>query len=114
MTVELQNVIDITQHTLLPKGKRRNLIDGQHLYPGFIDAHGHLFGYARTLSTVNLVGAKSKEECIERIRAYINPSKRNLDYRDAAGIKTTGQKNLFLRAERLRWIRRSKNLHDPY
>jgi predicted amidohydrolase YtcJ len=68
----IAEIIDITQHTLLPKGKEEISLDGQHLYPGFIDAHGHLFGYARTLSTVNLLGAKSKEECIERVRAYIN------------------------------------------
>ena len=68
----ITEIIDISQHTLLPKGKEEISLDGQHLYPGFIDAHGHLFGYARSLSTVNLVGAKSKEECIEGIRAYIN------------------------------------------
>ncbi len=68
----IAEIIDITQQTLLPKGKAEISLDGQHLYPGFIDAHGHLFGYARTLSTVNLVGAHSKEECIERIANYIS------------------------------------------
>jgi len=68
----IADIIDITQHTLLPKGKEVISLGGQHLYPGFIDAHGHLFGYARTLSTVNLVGAHSKEECIERIADYIS------------------------------------------
>ena len=64
-------IIDISQHTVVPKGKEEVSLNGQHLYPGFIDAHGHLFGYARTLSTVNLVGASSKEECIQRIAKYI-------------------------------------------
>ncbi len=68
---KIADIIDISQHTLLPKGKTELSLQGQHLYPGFIDAHGHLFGYARTLSTVNLVGANSKEECIERIASYV-------------------------------------------
>lgn len=42
-----------------------------HLYPGFNDAHGHLFGYARTLATVNLVGTTSLEDCLERIRKFV-------------------------------------------
>ena len=68
---KIAEIIDISQHTVVPKGKEEVSLNGQHLYPGFIDAHGHLFGYARTLSTVNLVGASSKEECIQRIAKYI-------------------------------------------
>ena len=68
---KIASIIDITQHTILPKAKTELSLEGQHLYPGFIDAHGHLFGYARTLSTVNLVGANSKAECIERITSYV-------------------------------------------
>jgi len=69
---KVADIIDISQYTILPVGKTEITLDGEHLYPGFIDAHGHLFGYARTLSTVNLVGANSKEECIERIASYVN------------------------------------------
>ena len=39
-------------------------LSGTYLYPGLIDAHGHLFGYAEMLNMVNLFGATSKEECI--------------------------------------------------
>ena len=51
-------------------------LSGTYLYPGFIDAHGHLFGYAEMLNMVNLFGATSKDECIERIADFIqnNPS----------------------------------------
>ena len=51
-------------------------LSGTFLYPGLIDAHGHLFGYAEMLNMVNLFGAESKEECIERIARFIqkNPS----------------------------------------
>lgn len=44
---------------------------GSYTYPGFIDAHGHLFGYAEMLTMVNLVGAQSKKECLERIEKFI-------------------------------------------
>lgn len=54
----------------LPQGEESIDLSGTYLYPGLIDAHGHLFGYAELLNTVNLVGATSKEECIERIQAY--------------------------------------------
>ena len=53
---KIAEIIDITQQTILPKGKTELSLDGQHLYPGFIDAHGHLFGYAEMLTMVNLVG----------------------------------------------------------
>ena len=57
--------------TTLPRSARSVDLNGQHLYPGFIDAHGHLFAYAEMLSTVNLVGASTLEECLIRIRKYI-------------------------------------------
>ncbi len=67
--------------TLLAEGNppsANEVIDlsGTYLYPGFIDAHGHLFGYAEMLNMVNLFGATSKDECIERIADFIqnNPS----------------------------------------
>lgn len=54
----------------LPDAEEKIDLNGADLYPGLIDAHGHLFGYAQLLSTINLVGAQSKEECLERIRAF--------------------------------------------
>ncbi len=67
---KITSILDHSRGERLPKAKETLSLEGQHLYPGFIDAHGHLFGYARTLSTVNLIGASSKQECIERIKAY--------------------------------------------
>ena len=55
----------------MPGSIRSIDLNGEHLYPGFIDAHGHLFAYAEMLSTVNLVGATTMEECLVRIRKYI-------------------------------------------
>ncbi|HCP40491.1 MAG TPA: amidohydrolase [Cryomorphaceae bacterium] len=54
-----------------PRAKDSLNLPDSYLYPGFIDAHGHLFGYAEMMTMVNLVGAKSKEECLERIEKFI-------------------------------------------
>jgi predicted amidohydrolase YtcJ len=43
---------------------------GQYIYPGFIDAHCHFYGYAKTNMTCDLTGTKSWEEVIERVVAY--------------------------------------------
>lgn len=40
--------------------------DGMAMYPGFVDAHCHFLGYARTLLNVDLVGTSSKEEVLAK------------------------------------------------
>lgn len=42
------------------------------IFPGLIDAHCHFVGYGIEKNRVNLVGAKSFEEVIDRISAYID------------------------------------------
>lgn len=61
----------------VPEAAQSFDLSGEYLYPGFIDAHGHLFGYAEMLTMVNLVGAQSKQECLDRIAQFIsqNPEK---------------------------------------
>jgi hypothetical protein len=49
--------------------------EGKFIYPGFIDAHAHFVGYGMSLQTVNLVGTKSWEECIERVKAFAADNK---------------------------------------
>ncbi|MFT3748767.1 MAG: amidohydrolase [Agriterribacter sp.] len=43
----------------------------QAVYPGFIDGHAHFYGYALSLQEVDLVGTKSWNECIERIKIFV-------------------------------------------
>jgi predicted amidohydrolase YtcJ len=43
---------------------------GRFIYPGFIDAHAHFYGYGLSLNAVNLVGTKSWQECIERVKQF--------------------------------------------
>ncbi len=45
---------------------------GHFIYPGFIDAHAHFVGYAMELLQVNLVGTKSWEEIIEKVKDFAN------------------------------------------
>ncbi len=40
------------------------------VYPGFIDAHCHFYGYGLSLQAVNLVGAKSFSEVIQRAKDH--------------------------------------------
>jgi len=51
-------------------------VDGQYIYPGFIDAHAHFVGYTMNLLQVNLVGTKSWGEILQKLKAFSkeNPS----------------------------------------
>ena len=43
---------------------------GNAVYPGFIDAHAHLLGYAQSLFAVNLFDCKSEDEMVERVQKF--------------------------------------------
>jgi predicted amidohydrolase YtcJ len=43
---------------------------GNAVYPGFIDAHGHLLGLGNTLRRVNLAGSTSYEEVVDKVKAW--------------------------------------------
>ena len=42
----------------------------QYVYPGLIDAHCHFYGYAKTLLTCDLVGTKSWDEVLQRLKTF--------------------------------------------
>ena len=69
-----------SSNELLTKYNAQEKIDakGKFIYPGFYDAHAHFFMLAEAMDEVNLVGSKSYNEIIERIKTYIaeNPSKK--------------------------------------
>jgi predicted amidohydrolase YtcJ len=52
------------------KGAKELDVKGNFVYPGLIDAHCHFVGYANGLKSVNLVGTKSFEEVIERVKIF--------------------------------------------
>ncbi len=53
-----------TDEEILNKYKCSNIIDleGKHVYPGFIDSHGHLLGYGISLTILDFTNAGSAEE----------------------------------------------------
>lgn len=44
--------------------------NGKFIYPGFIDAHAHFFGYARNMAQVDLMGTKSWNEILEKLKTF--------------------------------------------
>lgn len=50
-------------------------IKGRAVFPGFIDCHQHTLAYARTTKEVNLVGTKSVQDILDRLkeRAKVTP-----------------------------------------
>jgi len=65
---------------LLARFRAKQTLDarGKTVYPGFYDAHAHLFGYGKTLQEADLLGTRSFQEVLERLKAYrkANPHKR--------------------------------------
>lgn len=45
-------------------------LEGNTVLPGLIDSHGHLYGLAVSFTQANLVGARSKEEALQRLRDF--------------------------------------------
>jgi len=45
-------------------------VAGKTVYPGFIDAHAHFFGYGQSLQTADLRDTKSWEEVIQRLTDF--------------------------------------------
>ena len=43
---------------------------GKFIYPGFIDAHAHFTGYGLHLQTVNVMGTRSWDEVIEKVKIF--------------------------------------------
>lgn len=57
---------------ILSTYKSDSVIDagGKAVYPGFIDAHCHFYGYGLNLTKADLVACKSEEEMISRVAAW--------------------------------------------
>ncbi len=45
-------------------------LEGAFVYPGWIDAHCHFFGYGMNLNAVDVAGTASVEEIIEHLKAF--------------------------------------------
>ncbi|MEN2283173.1 amidohydrolase [Algoriphagus sp. SE2] len=61
-----------SESEILSNYESNNVIDleGKTVYPGFIDAHTHFFRYGEGLRVIDLVGTKSFEELIKKVKNY--------------------------------------------
>ena len=58
--------------------KKKIDLDGKFVYPGFIDAHAHLYGLGQNLRQVDLKETQSYDEIVQRIVDY--QKKNNADF----------------------------------
>jgi predicted amidohydrolase YtcJ len=73
MAIDENKIIDIgSNKDILNKYSANHIIDleGKFVYPGFIDPHGHYFGYSKSLLNADLYGSKSFEEVISIIKDH--------------------------------------------
>lgn len=78
MAIKDGKIIDIgSNNELKNRYESKEIIDAENkiIYPGFIDAHCHFVWYGHTFNEVNLVGTKSWDEVIERVKAFAEKSK---------------------------------------
>jgi len=83
----VNDIFDVTEAMAIDDGKiiavgpeneirnkylAKEYLDAQKrpVYPGFIDAHCHFVGYAKNLNRVDLMGTKSFEEVLERVKLF--------------------------------------------
>ena len=61
-----------TSAEILKTYKSKEKIDakGQAVYPGFIDAHAHFLGYGKSLYMVDLFGAATWDEVVQRVQKF--------------------------------------------
>lgn len=77
--VEKGKIVAVGDSTLLSQyqcsDKSKINLEGKYLYPGFIDAHCHFYGYAKTLMSCNLVGTKSWEDVLNKLVTFSKSTK---------------------------------------
>ena len=72
MAVQDGRIVDVGPgEELMARWAPERVVDGGGAcaYPGFIDPHSHLLGYSLKLGMADLVGARSWEEAVDRLRA---------------------------------------------
>lgn len=73
MAVKDGRIVELgPEHQILNKYSAKETYDaaGQHVYPGFIDGHCHFFGYGLNKQKLDLKGATSWDEVLERTVAF--------------------------------------------
>jgi len=67
------------ERQILNKYRAEEVIDagGRDVYPGFTDAHGHIFSYAQQKLSVNLFGTRSMKDVLNTCSQYKDRTKQN-------------------------------------
>jgi predicted amidohydrolase YtcJ len=84
---EIAEAIAINDGEIVEVGPERQILnkysaeeqidaEGKDIYPGFIDAHGHILSYAKQLLSADLVGSRSMDEILVRLEKYQSKNKR--------------------------------------
>lgn len=62
-----------SNEVILNKYTSKNIqnAEGKTVFPGFIDAHCHFYGYGKGLQEIDLVGTKSFNEVIDRVKSFV-------------------------------------------
>ncbi|RTL58330.1 MAG: amidohydrolase [Sphingobacteriales bacterium] len=66
-----------TNNDILKQYEAKEVIDlgGKTVFPGFIDAHAHFWGYGMGLQECNLVGTNSWEEIVDKLKKFSEENK---------------------------------------
>jgi predicted amidohydrolase YtcJ len=78
VAVDRGKIIEVgTTESLQKKYAPNENIDakGKYIFPGLIDAHAHFLQYGLSLNTANLVGTKSWDEVIEKVKTFAAENK---------------------------------------
>ena len=77
MVVSNGKIVETGSNALEAKYQCRQKIDlmGKSVYPGFIDAHCHFYGYSTDLPKCPLFGTKSFDEVLQRVKEYASTNK---------------------------------------
>jgi predicted amidohydrolase YtcJ len=68
-----------TKDDLLELYEAKNLVDleGRIVFPGFIDAHCHFYGYGTNLTQAMLMGTKSWEEVLDTVKYMLQSARKD-------------------------------------
>jgi predicted amidohydrolase YtcJ len=73
MAVKDGKIVEIGKNAGLQskyEAKEKLDAEGKFIYPGFIDAHAHFFGYGNSLQNTNLVGTENWEAILEVLKKF--------------------------------------------
>ncbi|HJY22396.1 MAG TPA: amidohydrolase family protein, partial [Hanamia sp.] len=78
VAVDKGKIIEVgTTESLQKKYAPKENVDakGKYIFPGLIDAHAHFLQYGLSLNTANLIGTKSWDEVIEKVKTFAAENK---------------------------------------